>query len=665
MIGSHQDLVGPESENASTGPQLHPASPSGSDDASYLWIAAAVVAAGTAWVVFLLWNGFFYVDDFLRLIDASRSPLNKTYLLSSVFGHLVPGWRLVYFVLQRLAPLNYAWVVVYTAIAQGLVLTFFYRILTTLFGRRRSNHLFVAAYAISPAQVLTLLWFANTLHVVTSLVFMLATTDLFLRYLASHRRRYLLAALLVAPLGLMFFEKTSLLLAALPLLVVMICSERGSWAAGLRRSGQALVRLIPVWIGIALPIAAYTWYEVTHHYAAQASLPPVGLWARATGIAWIDGIGSALIGGPFRWHAQLAGYGLPTPVTVVSVLAVLACVIAIAASQWRSARAWRGWVFAAIMFTLSFSLVVLGRLEVSGLIIAHDPAHTGDALGFVLLGIAVAFVPISGSLVRAVTGAPPLERSHRTSSIEGRSVPRWLRGALVGIAALGAIGYVAGSMASNLAFRSQWQAASPRAYFANVEQGLARLEASHRPFSLFNVPVPYTVALPSWWPDTLVQPVLGIRWHSLSYDDTGRPLYVVDQETGRVVPGTFRVVATAPAGSTSLRASKGAVVDGRVCVPTGASTLSVVPTMSLAPGSYLLRITYQGAASVWSIHTAMSPATTPVAPWVEPAFGMPGDRAAAITALPPGSPRQVTMTVVTARGVCISEIEIGLAVPKG
>ena len=240
-------------------------------------VSGAVVACGTLWTVWLLIHSYYYVDDFLRLRDASRASLNWSYLSQSVFGHFVPGWRLAFFLLERLVPLNYAPVIVGCAVLQGLTLIGLYRLLTAVCGERWLVPLVLFWYAISPALLVTEYWFANALHVMPSIALAIFGVDGFVRFVKTGRRRTLLYSVPCACSGLMFYEKPVLTLMFMPALLVVVAISRFGLVGGVRRAGLAITRMWWLWPLYVVPMGIYFAYYFTHQYYARGPQTPPGV----------------------------------------------------------------------------------------------------------------------------------------------------------------------------------------------------------------------------------------------------------------------------------------------------------------------------------------------------------------------------------------------------
>ncbi len=544
---------------------------------------AGVIVAGSLYVVWLLWSSFYYVDDFLRLSEASRSSLNWAYLSESVFGHFVPGWRLTFFLLERNDPLGYTPVIVITALLQGFTLLGFLRLLNALFGRLWRNLLFVGWLAVTPAMLSTQFWFANALHVLPSMALTLWSLDGFVRYLGSRRIGHLVYSLLSLALGLMFYEKPVIVLVLMPLLILVISTQSGPVGAGIASGLHQITTLWRIWILYAVVPIAYFSYFFTHQYYAPGSRPAPSELAHATWLAWLQGIGPALIGGPFHWQvAGVGGLSIAAPSEATTYVALGLVVAVVIGSFAMAERAWRGWAFLIVGFVLSFTVAAWGRLESIGLSMARDFRYSADTMPLVLLGAALAYTAIRGGLVAALTESPP-DPHPLAPARHRRHHPGWSRIAAT-LTLVVVVAYLGMSSISVWRYRTVWNAAVSRTYWSNVDQGIVALERSGRPFSLYNVVVPETVRFLAQYPGDLLSATASLKYPHLSYNDPVRPLYAPDPSTGVIRPAEVSVYESAGVGAAApfIVPSNGSLTSGDLCLPP-ASVTSPCPCSARFP----------------------------------------------------------------------------------
>ena len=157
-------------------------------------------------------GSWFYFDDIAFMSRAMNEPLDASYLLESYGGHLMPGGFLTAWLLTKVAVYSWApWAAVLLFL-QALAGFGMLRLLVSLFGRRPLVLALLAGYL---AYVFTLsagIWFAagiNQLPMQVALVFGLHAH---VEYLRHRRIRSLVWAIAWTLAGLVFYEKTLLLL---------------------------------------------------------------------------------------------------------------------------------------------------------------------------------------------------------------------------------------------------------------------------------------------------------------------------------------------------------------------------------------------------------------------------------------------------------------------
>ncbi len=621
---------------------------------------AGVIVAGSLYVVWLLWGSFYYVDDFQRLSEASHSSLDWSYLSESVFGHFVPGWRLTYFLLQRSDPLGYTPVIVITALLQGFTLLGFMRLLNALFGRLWRNLLFVGWLAVTPAMLSTQFWFANALHVLPSMALTIWSLDGFVRYLGSRRLAYLVYSVLSLALGLMFYEKPVIVLVVMPLLILAIATQSGPVGVGIRSGVHRITSLWRVWVlYVVFPIAYFS-YFFTHQYYVPGSRPALGELAHATWLAWFQGIGPALIGGPFRWQvAGVGGLSIAAPSEATTYVALGLVVAVVIGSFVVAERAWRGWTLLVVGFVLSFTVAAWGRLESIGLSMARDFRYSADTMPLVLLGVALAYTAVRGELGEAVAQVPahapaPPPLRHRKHH-PGRS------GVAVALALVVVVAYLGTSSISMWRYRTVWDAAVSRTYWNNVDMGITQLERSGRPFSLYNVVVPETVRFLAQYPGDLLSATAGIKYPHLRYNDPSRTLYAPDPTTGVIRPARDSIYESAGTGAADrfIVPDTGALKNGELCLAPGLSHVTLPMQRTLPLAVYTMTVDYRSVAqSAFTPYAVPVDRTKPIA--LTDGTQLPARLRTAIVTLAPTTMRSASLLVSSNAGICLQTVTIGI-----
>ncbi|MCU4185570.1 hypothetical protein K6U06_14470 [Acidiferrimicrobium sp. IK] len=550
-----------------------------------------VVVVAIAWLGWFCWSNYYFVDDFFRLSEASTTKLDWSYLSRSVYGHFVPAWRLVYFFLQRWGGFSF-WPAYVLTILEGIALvTGFWRLTAALFGNRRSNLLILGWFIFSPAFTETWLWFANILHLCSSLACVIWALNGFVRYARTGRKRSLIPAWLAIVLGFGFYEKTVMILPLIPLTLLLLGVQTYGARRGLLESAKAVVRIWWI-IGLfAAPAVLYFWYYFSHGYYENRTKPTVAAVVAADTAAWTHALGVSLIGGPFHWRYFVGGLATAEPRLWAVVLAGLLLSILVLITAVCRAGSWVGWLYVAVSFALSISMAIADRVRIYGHVSAFDYKYSADTLPFVLLGIGAAIAPIrDGGEWVIFREAMPASRSHQLSS--GMRLSSVSQRRVVVAAAAVMIVYFVSSLASTLSYRTTWKADLSDVYWSNVTSAIRTLQRTGRPFSLYDTIVPATTNYD--FPEDLLSATVTIGFKHLSFDDPSLPLYAAVLPKGNVVAAHIVPQATTTDGSAQLA---GATVSGGLMCAEGAErTITMKIARPLSPGYRFLLLEYSASS---------------------------------------------------------------------
>src|SRR3954454_21353136 len=108
----------------------------------------AILIGQAAWAGWLSARRRFYQNDLSALDEASGRRLGWRFLTMPVNDHLVPGYRLVFWLQRHTDPLNYPQTVIARVVLQTLAIWLLYRLLALLFGRRPGVLVILLLYAV-------------------------------------------------------------------------------------------------------------------------------------------------------------------------------------------------------------------------------------------------------------------------------------------------------------------------------------------------------------------------------------------------------------------------------------------------------------------------------------------------------------------------------------
>jgi hypothetical protein len=436
-----------------------------------------LVVLQLAFRAWALAGSWFYFDDIAFMSRAMNRPLDASYLLESYGGHLMPGGFLVARLLTDVAAYQWApWAAVLLGL-QALAGLGMLRLLLSLFGRRPVVLALLAGYL---AYVFTLsagIWFAagiNQLPMQVALVFGLHAH---VEYLRHRRLRSLAAAVVWTIAGLVFYEKTLLLL-GIYLIVGFAWFATGSTPERVKRLWSRYRAGVLVYgaVGVGY-LALYIHYGLDFSPGNAQTQPLSPIIYNLVGTTLLPG----LVGGPLRWQPLTVGaFGWPNQaVILVSWVAFVALAVTAQRTRTISKRAW-----SLLAFSSACNVVLLAsaRANVVGPDIAREYRYQTESAALFALGVGLAFLPLRGAPERNTLREPEQEQESEQEA--------WSENPNV-VAAI-TVAIVCAALLSSLRYVDLWQANNPsKAYFANVERTLAA--ADDKPVPLVDMGIPQTL----------------------------------------------------------------------------------------------------------------------------------------------------------------------------
>ena len=374
----------------------------------------AVLVGQAAWVAVLCGRGWFYQDDLGALDVATGRTLDWGYLTSPVNDHLVPGYRLVFWVLAHTYPLGWLPTVIARVALQTLAVYLLWRLLVLLCGERPGVLAITALYAVSPLIVCNLTWLTTAACLVPAELAAVLAVHHHVRYTVTGRLRDAAYAGLALLIGMCFWEKTALIGLLLPIL-----------SLGYLTSGPARGRVRAVlarwrgWLLTAVPPLLFVAYFVGHHYGGSARTITAGQLRGVVGTAWWQTVGPALLGGPWHWTATPGVYvSFAAPPLWIRIAAqVVAAVLVLAGLRRTGLRSLWAWSLPLVSVVLGTALVAIGRYQDYGDLIAVTIRYCFDVTLTLALGAALALLPSTAAAIQARV------RESATSPRPGRPVP--------------------------------------------------------------------------------------------------------------------------------------------------------------------------------------------------------------------------------------------------
>ncbi len=476
-------------------------------------IGLLLIALQLAFRAWALWGSWFYFDDLAFMSRAMNQPFDTAYLTESYGGHLMPAAFALVRLLTEIAVYDWwVWAVV-LLVLQAVAGVGMLRLLVAMFGHRRFVLVLLAGYLFWVLTLSAGIWFAagvNQLPMQIALVFGLHAH---LSYLRERRTRSLVAATAWVVAGLLFYEKTLLVLLVYGL--VALC-----WFG----TGNTPDRLRQLWATYRPAIVTYTVLGVGYAalYAAYGLnfSPGTANSQPLTPVAWnllFVALFPALIGGPVTWQPlDVGSFADPSQfVQAVSWVAVGAVAYWAWHTRTLSKRAWALVLLPALANTV---LLASARANIVGPDIAREYRYQTESAALVVLAIGLAFLPLKGAPVVNDT-RPDVPLTYET--------PRLVRWATVAVCLLAAV--------STVRYVDLWQSRNPtEAWYSQVRSSLAA--APRKPVPLVDATVPQTMLWGYRYPENTYSHVLRNLSSQTAYPKAAVDrLYVLDFR-GRVQP---------------------------------------------------------------------------------------------------------------------------------
>lgn len=630
-----------------------------------------LLAGQAAWCWWLSARGWFYQDDLSALDEADGRRLGWHFLTMPVNDHLVPGYRLAFWLQSAVDPLDYQATVVVRVLLQTVAVALLYRLLVLLFGHRPGVLAILALYAVNPLIVANLTWLTTAACLVPAEIAAILALDCHVRYTVTGRLRWAGGAGAALLAGMCFWEKTAIIGVLLPVLSLGYLSSgpvRGRLAGQLRRWRG--------WLLTAAPPLLFVGYFFAHHYGGSARGIGAGDLLEVNRTAWLRLVAPALFGGPWRWFdAGNAYVSWSSPGTTAVVLSQLGFLLLVVLG-WRrtGARSLIGWSIPALSVVLGTTLVSVGRFFAFGDLVAVTMRYSYDFALVLALGAALALLPSTPAAIadRAAAGGqppagtdsgseaprlagpesggppsaqPPAQPSaHPTGAHPSRTGRR--RTVPVAVAAAACLALLVSSAVSTLRFEHRWLQNPTKPY---LDRLTANLAAAGPAVNLYDTPVSTKVVPYFFGPTMHLSRLLGWTDAKARFDQTDSLPLLADQD-GNLQPANL------------LPAAYGVLPKGQSCevLAHGVGSWRVSLSNRLPYGEGFLRLEYyQQRASTMTVQIEDA-AGRLTSPTTGSRVNFPVTLGAQLLRLPPAEAVAVVFrSESAAMNICIGAIVIG------
>jgi hypothetical protein len=578
--------------------------------------------------LYALWTagrGYFLQDDFLDLQRVRQLGFGGRLFEHPVFGHFIPGFTFVDYLLSLIVPYQWWLVVLIDVLLFALSLILLHRLLTTLFDPSWLGVALVAVAGASFSLVPSFVWWSTALEYLVAIPASLLACLFHVRYLRTGRLRYAVFGAISIAVGFAFYDGLFVSVLFIALMTVLF------WPAGpgVRGAFETLAVHSRAWVWYAVPVVLELGWRLNHPglYMNPGSAT-IGQTLGFIGLSWTQ-TAIPLIFGVDVWllpaHAERVLAGLLGQVVFVAFF-----VFTLA----RRRSAWRAWVLFGCTFFAGAALVGVTRAGTYGPGDASDVKYVALDAFFLVIAAAFALLP-----VRTTVQAEPARdrRPLRTAR------PAWFP--VVGVFALLAVVLAYGTALvfdQNRDHESVGSHAS-RQFFADFATSWATKASPTNSSFLWDTEINPTIVTHAWFPYDTAAVTVGRLYPEIQFDKWGG--------TGFLLRADGSVVR-----ATTVTLANGFISRQTGCAdphhPAGKIVINLDHRLTAGKERFGL-VSYRSATGAVVTQTG---GTTIV---------VPKGQGTLITPLPPASLERVELHLQPRASMCVTGLKVVLPEPAG
>jgi len=375
-------------------------------------IACVLIVAQLLYRAWASYHSYWEGDDFIFIDNTFAAGGRSLHtVLTGLSGHLMPGGLYLSWLVNVVSPYDWGLATLVLTALQGLASFGFLRLLLTAFGRRWGILPPLVLYLVTAFSVQGAVWWGPGIHALPlQIAFFWGLTSQIV-YLRTRRARHALAALAWVALGLLFYEKTLLVIGALAIVTLAYFT-----------TGTLRERVVQVWrdyrvsllgsvvLGLAY-LAAYVAFGLSFS-PGEATSYPIGPTADVMVLrSW----GTAVFGGPLHWShspGSPLSFGAPTSLLVVVCWAAL-LLLCRELLRTRS-RAMRALLLPGYFLACDVLLVVASRATLVGPLIGFEFRYVEEMGAVTATALALATMPLIGAVEQVEVKRPSVFLDRRT-----------------------------------------------------------------------------------------------------------------------------------------------------------------------------------------------------------------------------------------------------------
>jgi hypothetical protein len=488
-----------------------------------LLAGGAMIVAQLGYRAWATYGSWYHYDDFnfmARMANAGPSPAAA---LDPYIGHVMPAGMYLSWLADAVAPYDFRVTATLLLLLQAGAAGALLWMLVRMFGARPAILPPLALYLFCVITTPVAIWWAAGVNQLPWHIALFAGLGCHATYLRTRELRYALMTAGWTVFGLLFYEKTVLLLGVVAF-VSLAYFARGTLGPRLMTVLRTYGRGVAIY---AVVFAAY----LTVYVATALEFSP--------GDAADDGLGDvvwnmvgrgfvpALVGGPLRWQ-YLDQAAFPDPLSPVRWAAVAAIGLTVWEVRRARTRSLRAWLLPVAFLAADVLLVLAGRATYLGTLVSLDFRYEGELGAVAAIALALAVLPVRGAVEPVEVRGPSELLDHPRRVAVAVAVPVVL------------------ALVSSTMFVRHWQSHDPaQAYFGRL---LGALRESPTPVVLDDTTVPAVVMGAYSYPDNTLARLLRGFEQDTSFSRAAIDAVFTTTDEGAVVPGVVTPLEKAAPG---------------------------------------------------------------------------------------------------------------------
>jgi hypothetical protein len=484
-----------------------------------------------AWVMYGSW---FTGDDFMfisRMVNGGTAPLDA---IDPHGGHVMPAGLYLSWLSNEITPYDYALNATMLLVMQAVASLGLVVLLVRMFGVRPGILPPLALYLFCMIGTPVAIWWAAAVNAIPMQIALFWGMAAHVQYLRTRAARPLVLAVLAIIFGLLFFEKTILVLGAFGIVAVSYFAT-GSLATRVATMWRTYHAAFVTYVALGLAyLIGYTKLALNFS-PSQAGSDDLGeVISNMVFQTYLP----SMVGGMLRWSA-IDGFSLPHPNDLMILASVAVCGLVLREIHLRRTGSLRAWFLPGFFLLCDVLLVLAGRVSFVGLLISLDPRYQGELPAITAIALACATMRIVGSVEGPELRPDPeptgddvgakdgdADEAEKPGSRRLLDHPQRIAALTVAVALL--------SLVSSYQYAHRWMDhLDGKHYYEHV---VADLDAAEEPVPLIDHPVPGYILWPLVHPSNLLSRVLvpyadETAYHRIATDD----LHMIDSK-GNIEP---------------------------------------------------------------------------------------------------------------------------------